>query len=173
MELYLIRHTAVAVAPGTCYGQSDVPLAASFAHEAKAVREALRRIGPANACYTSPLKRCVALATACGYSDAILDARLSEQSYGAWELRKWNDIDMGLWEERWDVLPPPGGESLPEVTLRIQSLIEEAILQGLPRIFAFTHGGVMGCAKAYIRKIPLREAFAQKAAYGAIEGYIL
>ena len=41
MIVTLIRHTSVAVAPGICYGQSDVDVAASFADEAAAVRQRL------------------------------------------------------------------------------------------------------------------------------------
>ena len=41
MEIYLIRHTSVSVEAGICYGQSDVPVAESFAAEAAQVRAKL------------------------------------------------------------------------------------------------------------------------------------
>ena len=34
MRLHFIRHTRPDIARGVCYGQSDIPLAASFAEEA-------------------------------------------------------------------------------------------------------------------------------------------
>ena len=57
-RLYLLRHPAVGVPAGTCYGASDVPLApgwrealgAALAHVPRADREA--------PVYTSPLGRC-------------------------------------------------------------------------------------------------------------------
>ena len=38
MEVLLIRHTAVEVAPGICYGQTDVPLKSTFEQEAEVVK---------------------------------------------------------------------------------------------------------------------------------------
>ncbi|KAB0652557.1 alpha-ribazole phosphatase, partial [Burkholderia territorii] len=45
MDLVLIRHPAVAVEPGICYGRSDVPLAASAEAAARAVRARLAALG--------------------------------------------------------------------------------------------------------------------------------
>ena len=45
MKVYLVRHTSVDVAPGTCYGQTDVPLRASFQEEAEACKKALQDTG--------------------------------------------------------------------------------------------------------------------------------
>lgn len=42
MKVYLVRHTSVDVAPGTCYGQTDVPLRASFQEEAEACKRPFR-----------------------------------------------------------------------------------------------------------------------------------
>ena len=36
MEVILVRHTSVDVPKGTCYGQTDVPVAATFEVEAAA-----------------------------------------------------------------------------------------------------------------------------------------
>ena len=41
MRLHFIRHTRPDIARGVCYGQSDIPLAASFAEEAEDVRAQL------------------------------------------------------------------------------------------------------------------------------------
>ena len=38
MKVLLIRHTSVNMPPGTCYGQTDVPLADTFGQEAVDVR---------------------------------------------------------------------------------------------------------------------------------------
>ena len=57
MEIYLVRHTKVAVAPNICYGQSDVALAESFFEEAEII---LRKLSnPKNfVCYSSPDPPC-------------------------------------------------------------------------------------------------------------------
>ena len=79
MEVILIRHTSVDVLPGVCYGQTDVPLKPTFEQEAAVTQENLKAFLPFDHVYTSPLTRCVRLATYCGYPEAalagILDCR--------------------------------------------------------------------------------------------------
>ena len=70
MEVILIRHTSVDVPPGVCYGQTDVPLKPTFEAEAAVTAENLKAYLPFDHVYTSPLTRCVRLATYCGYPDA-------------------------------------------------------------------------------------------------------
>ena len=103
MRLHLIRHTTPDVPAGVCYGQSDVPLASSFATEAQEVRKRLCTLLEGNVpsrVYSSPLSRCLLLAEACGYPDALRDDRLMELNFGAWELQRFDTIaDPQL--ERW------------------------------------------------------------------------
>lgn len=44
MDIYLIRHTTPDVPPGTCYGQSDVDVAASFMDEFSALHPKLKHL---------------------------------------------------------------------------------------------------------------------------------
>ena len=75
MRLHFIRHTRPDIARGVCYGQSDIPLAASFAEEAEDVRarltERLEGRTPSRI-YSSPLSRCRRLCEALGYEAPIL-----------------------------------------------------------------------------------------------------
>ena len=81
MEVILIRHTSVDVPPGMCYGQTDVPLKPTFEAEAAVTAENLKAYLPFDHVYTSPLTRCVRLATYCGYPVAIMkDSHIG--SYG-------------------------------------------------------------------------------------------
>ena len=57
MEVILIRHTAVDVPMGTCYGQTDVPLKESFEAEAACTKAELDACGPIDCAYTRPLSR--------------------------------------------------------------------------------------------------------------------
>ena len=168
MALYLIRHTAVAVAPGTCYGQQDVGLAKSFPQEATQVRDRLNQIGRADACYTSPLRRCTRLAKACGYGAAQRDMRLMEISYGEWEGRLWREIDMGLYATHWDQAAPPHGESANELLERVTSFFQELALHPYQSAYVFTHGGVIACAMAHFYHMTLREAFKRHVGYGEV-----
>ena len=109
MELYLIRHPRPAVAPGICYGQTDLGLAES----ADAVAERLRPLLPADyALFASPLARARLLAEALG--TPRLDPRLKEIHFGDWEGRSYDDIGQAALDA-WVAEPldfaPPGGES--------------------------------------------------------------
>ena len=88
MEVILIRHTSVDVPPGVCYGQTDVPLKPTFEAEAAVTAENLKAYLPFDHVYTSPLTRCVRLATYCGYPDAERDKRIMEINFGDWEMKR-------------------------------------------------------------------------------------
>ena len=95
MRLHFIRHTRPDIARGVCYGQSDIPLASSFPEEVEDVRQRLaERLEGRTPCrvYSSPLSRCRRLAEALGYAAPLLDERLLELNFGAWELQKFEDI---------------------------------------------------------------------------------
>jgi alpha-ribazole phosphatase len=164
----LVRHTAVDVPAGTCYGRSDVPLRETFAAEAEVVRAGLT--GRFGRVYTSPSSRCTRLTEHCGYAGAARDARLMELDFGAWEMRRWDDTDVATrWRDDWIDTPPPGGESLRQMYRRVS-----AFFDALPRgedTLIFTHGGVIRCARAYFNGMPLEQAFETSIGYGEIVGF--
>jgi alpha-ribazole phosphatase len=84
MEAYLIRHTKVAVEPGLCYGQTDVPLAASFEIEAETVKQKLSEPDGVIT-YSSPLSRCQKLAKFLHSGTVRIDPRLMEMHFGVLE----------------------------------------------------------------------------------------
>lgn len=169
MEVILIRHTAVDVPSGTCYGQTDVPLRSTFPEEARAVREGLANHLPFDAVYTSPLSRCTRLATYCGYPDARRDARLLEMNFGAWEMQRYDEIrDPHLEEWYADYLHQPAtdGESFEEQLKRVSSFLDELRKQAYRRVAVFTHGGVIVCALIYAGLVRPEEAFSHVPSYG-------
>lgn len=91
MEVFLIRHTAVDVPAGYAYGQTDVPLKASFMEEAARVKQVLEG-HTFDQVWSSPLSRCRRLATYCGYPEPMIDPRLMEVSFGEWEMKSWDDV---------------------------------------------------------------------------------
>ena len=81
MIVYIVRHTSVDVPYDIFYGQTDVPVREkTFVEEATRVKEKIATLS-FDAVFTSPLTRCVRLATFCGYGDATRDARLKELSF--------------------------------------------------------------------------------------------
>lgn len=126
--VHLIRHTRPEVAPGICYGRSDVPLAATATEEIQAVVNQLPQV---DAVLTSPAERCRRLASAIAstwnapYAE---DARLLELNFGCWEGRAWDDIErneIDRWSaDLWNVAPG-GGESLSQMWQRVAAFCTE------------------------------------------------
>ncbi len=147
-RIILIRHTRVAVAPGVCYGQTDVPLAKTFSAEAAEVRVRLPWLP--GEIHTSPLARCLRLADYLGASVVHRDRRLLELDFGEWENRAWADFRSPE-SEAWARDPlgsrPPGGETGDELHARVGAIRAELLGriaddEGL-RIAVITHAGVI------------------------------
>lgn len=176
MDIILIRHTSVDVPRGTCYGQTDVPLRSTFPQEAAIVRRALQAFRPLDAVYTSPLTRCIRLAECCGYPDAVRETRLMELNFGAWEMRRYEEIlDSRLSEWFADYLhvPATGGESFMEQLGRVSAFLDELRAKPYDRVALFTHGGVIACAQVYAGRVALEDAFQAVPGYGAVVHFSL
>lgn len=169
MEVILVRHTSVDVPPGTCYGQTDVPLNSSFPEEAAATRAAIAALGAPDAVFTSPLSRCVHLAEFCGYPDAVRDARLLEMNFGDWEMRLYDSIvgpEADRWYEDYINTAVPGGESFMMQYLRVGAFLDELRRQPFRRSLIFAHGGVLACAGIYAGLHTPADAFTHLTPYG-------
>lgn len=154
MDLVLIRHPAVAVEAGVCYGQSDVPLQRDV-HES--ARMSMARMNALNVppCidgwHTSPLQRCASLAHALA-AGAHIDARLSEMHFGEWEGREWDTIDRALidaWAADIEHARPHGGESLAQFADRVFAWFDETCA-GRDAVHVVAHAGVMRVLAAHL-----------------------
>ncbi|QDX82277.1 alpha-ribazole phosphatase [Denitratisoma sp. DHT3] len=167
MQLYLIRHPRPAVAPGICYGRTDLGLA----DDAAACARRLAPLLPARApVYTSPLERCRALAAALHASPRI-DARLQEMHFGAWEMQPWDRIDRAALDA-WAAAPlhyaPPGGESVAALGRRVLAFIGELGAAGHEAAVLVTHAGVMKVVAARVRDLPETEWLGLRFDYGEL-----
>lgn len=170
MKITLVRHTSVDVPKGVCYGQSDVPLRATFEMEAEAVCQQIDG-QEFDAVYTSPLSRCVKLATYCGYGDAVRDDRLMEMNFGEWEMRRWDEIEdprLNEWFDDWFHVKSPGGESSEEQQQRLQQFMDELKASGKENVLIFTHGGIMIHSLLLCRLATLENVFSQQPGYGGV-----
>lgn len=167
MNVYLIRHTAVDVPAGICYGQTDVPLKKTFEQEAEKVKQRLSGVD-FDAVYCSPLSRCKRLARYCGYDSAMFDDRLKELDFGDWEMGKWHELDMTIWDSDWVNVPTPNGEAFVQLYGRFASFLEELKEVAYERVAVFTHGGIIGAAKSYFGQQDLRYAFDDIVKYGEV-----
>lgn len=171
MEIVLIRHTAVDVPPGVCYGQTDVPLKPTFDREAEAVRQNLMSREPFDAVYTSPLSRCVRLAERCGYPDAVRDPRLMEIHFGEWEMQPYDailDPRLQEWYDDYLHVSATGGESFVMQYERVARFLEELRSKPYHRVAVFAHGGVLLCAQVFAGCLRMEDAFNSLTPYGGM-----
>lgn len=130
MRLILVRHPRPLVAPGVCYGSSDLPAMPDDIARVHAALLASASIHPGMPLYASPLQRCAVLAERLGAH--TLDARLAEMDFGAWEQRNWDDIpraEIDAWAADLVHYRPGGGESVLQVAARVAAFRAELLQQ--------------------------------------------
>lgn len=147
MNFYTIRHPPVD-RNGLCIGQTAVPVTISRADAvSKAVSKSL--ITP-KVIISSDLPRCANLAFDLSEYWQIpihLVPALREMNFGEWEGRNYDDIDREdgtRWREwctHWQILAPPGGESLSDMTRRIKGWLQNEQLTS--ETLVVTHAGVL------------------------------
>lgn len=165
-----MRHTAVDVPAGTCYGQTDVPLKATFPEEARRCKERLAGLS-FDAVFTSPLSRCTRLAEACGFPEAIREARLLEMNFGDWEMQRFEEITdphLQTWYADFLHVRTPQGESFDDQYERVAAFLEEVKQSSAQRILLFAHGGVLVSAKIYAGVVGREEGFSALPQYGEL-----
>jgi broad specificity phosphatase PhoE len=129
--LVLVRHgETLHNRAGRLLGRSDPPLTSLGRVQARAVAAVLEPERPV-AVYTSPLGRAVQTATmigaACG-AEVVVDPRLIEIDYGAWENRPLQEVPRDAAAVASDPSATfPEGESLVDVGQRVVPLFEELL----------------------------------------------
>ena len=155
MIVVLVRHPAVQVRPGTCYGRLEVPLRPDGVARiprlaAKIFAHGIPRV------WTSPASRCRVVAgavVAMGGAELMVDPRLQEFDFGAWEGLAWDAIPRSELD-RWAATPrgfaPPGGESEQAFLERVCRAHQE-IRAGGKDCAVISHGGPLKVLSALLR----------------------
>jgi alpha-ribazole phosphatase len=162
MKLHLVRHPITEIAPGICYGASDVPVATGVAMAiARGLASSLPRNVPV---ITSPLSRCDDLARAVS---ALLEApsvtrdeRLREMHFGDWEMRHWDDIGwkgVDAWVSDMVNYRPGGGESVLDVARRVQAFERDIARRAEPELIVVCHAGTIRLLRAGQQGLSLQE----------------
>ncbi|QJX48462.1 alpha-ribazole phosphatase family protein [Hymenobacter taeanensis] len=175
MDIYLVRHTKVATAPGICYGRSDVDVAATYAEDEAAVRARLEPMVLAGSlvAYASPLRRCRQLAEALVPTGLMLDDRLMEYDFGQWELQPWDALpahEVNPWMADFVHVPAPGGETFQALHHRATAFLTEALATAEPdaTIVIVSHSAVIRSLLCHCLGLPLAHAFRLDIDYGSI-----
>jgi alpha-ribazole phosphatase len=171
MKLTLVRHTSLQIAPGICYGQTDIDVSENFWHEANQLKTKLANT-QFDAVYASPLQRCVKLAVALNLGDATEDARLKELHFGDWETQAWDDIPrdvFDVWAQDYANLAPPNGESFDQLQQRALHFLEELKLANTGKhILIVTHGGLIRALLAHVLNMELKGLFRFNIDYASV-----
>ncbi len=196
MDIYLIRHTEVAVGRSVAYGQTDVDLADTYPEQ----RDRLLTHLPdeVSAIFSSPLTRCRRLANdlAAGLSGgsqvetapgqtALVDAhrptvrfddRLKEFAFGDWEMIPWAAIDRAAldhWMADFVHVATPNGENFSAVFDRVGAFWQEQVLPLADApdshpILVVAHGGVIRALLCLFLGLSLQNAYRLNLDYGAV-----
>jgi 2,3-bisphosphoglycerate-dependent phosphoglycerate mutase len=170
-NLYIVRHgqtTFNASGTKTFTGWVDVDISEVGVGQAKAIAQTLSNIR-FDVAYTSRLLRCRhtldILLEPHGYGvPVIVDDRIIERSYGDLSGRLHTDIqkehpDMyKIWHRSYDV-PPPNGESVKMVEMRVYPFIHELLRTAGDgkNILVSAHGNSIRCLRAYLENMTVEQ----------------
>ena len=151
MTLWLVRHAQPLVAPGVCYGASDIvtdPVAT------QAAAQALADVLPDQVTViSSPLQRCEQLTHVLrGLRPDLAyksDARLQEMDFGEWETKCWDSIpraELDAWTTDFANWRCGGAESVGEFMARVCAVWDETSAVSQPVVVWITHAGVIRAA---------------------------
>lgn len=171
MKLLLIRHPEPDVTKGLCYGQTDVPLVATWQSDAQAIDDWLARYYPDKAWqfYHSPLTRTRLLAEQLNSASKPVEA-LKEVDFGDWENRLWNDIpksEIDAWRTDLMHSSPYQGESLNDLLSRLMAWFE-SIRKADQDTVLVTHSGVIKVLLVALCEFPLEQCFRFNPTYSSI-----
>ncbi len=171
MKITLVRHTSLQIAPGICYGQSDIDVGENFFVEANKLKTKLANT-QFDAVYASPLQRCVKLASALNVGDAVEDARLMELNFGDWETQAWDDIPrefFDVWAHDYANLAPPNGETFGQLQQRALHFLDELKRQHSGKhILIVSHGGLIRALLAHVLNMELKGLFRFNIDYASV-----
>lgn len=171
MEIYLVRHTKVALSRDYCYGISDVELAESYQDDIQEVKNKLTGTHFQGA-YTSPLKRCRLLANELS-EESISKDELLEMDFGDWELKKWDELDrevVDVWMNDFVNERPTNGENYMDFSMNsvffFDSLVKE--FHDEDKVLLTTHSGVIRAIICHVLNLSLAHSFNFEVDFGSI-----
>lgn len=157
MKLWLARHAQPLIAPGICYGATDVPA------DAQATLDAAQNLSLALPLgllvLTSSLQRCELLKNSLQALRPDLsyktDARLVEMNFGTWEGQRWDAIEqaeLARWTDNFGAHACGGAESVGQFMARVGEVWDETV--GLKQDSVWiTHAGVIRAAALLVQGI--------------------
>lgn len=152
-----MRHARVDLAPGLCYGASDVAADAAHTEEAAGILAVVLPQGAA--CRVSGLARAQQLMSALrkqrrDLAPVQIDPRLNEMDFGGWELQRWDAIPRSAfdgWMADFAHHRVGGGESTQQVIDRVALALDDTRRSGASDAVWVCHAGVIRAAQFLLR----------------------
>ncbi|MEL6185397.1 MAG: histidine phosphatase family protein [Myxococcota bacterium] len=171
--LVIVRH-APPLRAGICYGRLEIPVAPDAREAAALVQLRLRPelydnpgLGDFSTVYSSPSSRCRALAEKLALhfeAELVVDPRLRELNFGAWEGIPWSELHgdpaFEAWAKDWTRLSPPRGESLEDLEARVSAWWGVRGQRGGSDLLV-GHAGVIRCLKVLKGRASWTEAMSE------------
>jgi broad specificity phosphatase PhoE len=177
-RLLLIRHLEPdRSVHGRAYGSLDAPLSALAVKQAAKLARALEDVH-LDAVYASPLRRALETATPLAVHRRLVPVvheGLREIDFGEIEGSRYEEVEQGRpdlfrsWMSDPTGVSFPGGESFPDVRLRVLAAVEEIRARHRGRGVALVvHGGVTRAIVAASLSMPDEALFRLDQGYGAV-----
>lgn len=165
MKLWLLRHARVDLAPGLCYGASDV--AASAEHTRQAATSLAPLLPSQAPVWVSGLARAGQLARALqglrpDLGPLVTDPRLNEMDFGQWELQRWDAVPRSAfdaWMADFAHHRFGGAESTQQVIDRVAAALADLRATGGAQAVWITHAGVIRAVQFLAARghVPIRD----------------
>jgi alpha-ribazole phosphatase len=161
MKLLLIRHGQTNWNLEQRFqGQSDIPLNETGRRQTAALADRLST-EPFDAVYSSDLQRATETVRTICKSEFLSDPRLREVHFGDWEGLTYDEIKakhpntLAAWEANIFKNAPPDGETLEQLSVRVQSMLDELRQKHENHnILIVAHGGVLQTLICLALKLP-------------------
>ena len=175
MKIYFLRHTTLDIEDNIFYGQTDVDVSSNFINEVSKIKKKideesinLKKLS----IISSPLKRCVKLATALQLPFKI-DSRIKELDLGEWEMKLMSTIpkvEIKKWQENLMEYKIPNGESNRDFLKRLNEFLKD-ILKSEQDVLLVAHAGSINGMISILTKEPfnkLVENYWEKIKHGSL-----
>lgn len=150
MRLYLVRHGETELnVKKVYYGSTDCALTETGREQAASLRRVFEKM-PIDVVLESPLLRAKDTASLLlGENGAprVMDDRLKELNFGAWEGKSWQELQgdetYEKWCTEWQSTCPPEGESFLDLAARVRSFYEDLQKRSEENVLIVAHHAVL------------------------------